>query len=348
MSKRKGRKTFTARQQPTDNQQVHSSQPFEAFSFGEPTAVLDKRDIMDYAECVGNGRWYEPPVSFHGLAKSMRAAVHHSSPLYVKRNILASTFIPHPMLSQLEFSRLVLDYLVFGNGFLELRRNDLGDPWRLEVSPAKYTRRGVEEDIYWFVNDWKEPHQFGKGSVFHLIEPDINQELYGLPEYLSALNSAWLNEAATLFRRKYYQNGAHAVYILYMTDAAQSSCDIDRMRQAMRDTKGIGNFRNLFMYAPNGKADGIKILPLSEVATRDDFFNIKKASRDDLLSAHRVPPQLMGIIPENSSGFGDVEKASQVFVRNELNFLQERFKEINNWTGEETINFQEYSLKALD
>lgn len=56
----------------------------------------------------------------------------------------------------------------------------------------------------------------------------------------------------------------------------------------------------------------------------------------------------MGIIPENSSGFGDVEKASQVFVRNELNFLQERFKEINNWTGEETINFQEYSLKALD
>lgn len=53
-----------------------------------------------------------------------------------------------------------------------------------------------------------------------------------------------------------------------MTDAAQSSCDIDRMRQAMRDTKGIGNFRNLFMYAPNGKADGIKILPLSEVATR--------------------------------------------------------------------------------
>jgi capsid portal protein len=38
--------------------------------------------------------------------------------------------------------------------------------------------------------------------VFHLLEPDINQELYGMPEYLSALNSAWLNESATLFRRK--------------------------------------------------------------------------------------------------------------------------------------------------
>lgn len=144
--------------------------------------------------------------------------------------------------------------------------------------------RGVDrcqrKHVYWFVQGWKEPHQFTAGSIFHLIEPDFNQEIYGLPEYLSALNSAWLNEAATLFRRKYYQNGAHAGYILYMTDAAQSSSDIDSMRKAMRDTKGLGNFRNLFMYAPNGKKDGIQILPLSEVATKNDFFNIKKSSRD--------------------------------------------------------------------
>jgi len=118
-----------------------------------------------------------------------------------------------------------------------------------------------------------------------------------------------------------------------MTDAAQSSSDVNHMRQVMRDTKGLGNFRNLFMYAPNGKPDGIKILSLSEVATKNDFFNINKASRNDLLSAHRVPPQIMGIIPDNSDGFGDAVKASQVFVRNELTPLQERLKEINGWIG---------------
>lgn len=337
MSKRKGRKAITSIMTSTTPQA-------EAFTFGDPTPVLDKRELLDYIECTGNGRWYEPPISFDGLARSLRAAVHHSSPIYVKRNILASTFIPHPLLSQQEFSKFALDYLVFGNAFLELRRNALGEPLRLETSPAKYTRRGVEEGVYWFVQNWKGAHEFEKDSVFHLIEPDINQELYGLPEYLSALNSAWLNEAATLFRRKYYQNGAHAGYILYMTDAAQSSSDIDKMRQAMRDTKGLGNFRNLFMYAPNGKADGIKILPLSEVATKDDFFNIKKASRDDLLSAHRVPPQMMGIIPDNAGGFGDVEKAAQVFVRNELTPLQERIKEVNEWLGGALVNFREYIL----
>ncbi len=130
------------------------------------------------------------------------------------------------------------------------------------------------------------------------------------------------------------------LHILYMTDAAQSSSDIDQMRKAMRDTKGLGNFRNLFMYAPNG----IKILPLSEVATKDDFFNIKKASQNDLLCVHRVPPQMMGIIPENSGGFGDSVKASQVFVRNELTPLQERFKELNAWFGEGVISFTSYEL----
>jgi len=129
-----------------------------------------------------------------------------------------------------------------------------------------------------------------------------------------------------------------------MTDAAQSRSDVDRMRQAMRDTKGLGNFRNLFMYASNGKPDGIKILPLSELATKDDFFNIKKASRDDLLSAHRVPQQMMGIIPDNSGGFGDAMKASQLFVRNELTPLQERIKEINHWIGFEIISFRKYEF----
>ncbi len=319
-------------------------QKMEAFTFGEPSPVLDRRDILDYVECVHNGRWFEPPVNFSGLAKSLRAAVHHSSPIYVKRNIIVSTYIPHPLLSRQDFSRLVLDYLVFANGYLEKRMSVTGQLLKLETSPAKYTRRGVEEDVYWYVPSFTMPHEFAPGSVYHLLEPDINQELYGMPEYLSALNSAWLNESATLFRRKYYQNGAHAGYIMYVTDAAQSSTDVDALRSAMRDSKGLGNFKNLFFYAPNGKPDGIKIVPLSEVATKDDFFNIKKVSAEDLLSAHRVPPQMMGMMPNNTGGFGDVGKAAQVFVRNELRPLQERIKDINEWIGEEVIRFAKYSF----
>jgi len=74
--------------------------------------------------------------------------------------------------------------------------------------------------------------------VFQLTEPDI--DIYGLPEYLSAIQSALLNERAMLFRRKYYLNGSHAGFILYMTDSAQQEEDITDLRQALKDAKGPG------------------------------------------------------------------------------------------------------------
>ncbi|EBQ1269476.1 Presumed portal vertex protein, partial [Salmonella enterica] len=182
MSKRKPRKAVAMT--------TSAPQKMEAFTFGEPVPVLDKRDILDYVECISNGKWYEPPVSFSGLAKSLRSAVHHSSPIYVKRNVLASTYIPHPLLSRQDFSRFALDYLVFGNAFLEQRHSVTGQLIKLLTSPAKYTRRGVDDSVFWFVENFTQPHEFAPDTVFHLLEPDINQEIYGLPEYLSALNSA--------------------------------------------------------------------------------------------------------------------------------------------------------------
>ncbi|EOY6272437.1 Presumed portal vertex protein, partial [Escherichia coli] len=87
-----------------------------------------------------------------------------------------------------------------------------------------------------------------------------------------------------------------------------------------------------------------QIIPLSEVAAKDEFLNIKNVSRDDMMAAHRVPPQMMGIMPNNVGGFGDVEKASKVFVRNELYPLQKKLRELNTWLGEEIIKFDEYIL----
>lgn len=77
-----------------------------------------------------------------------RAAVHHSSPIAVKRNILTRNFNPHPILSQQAFSRFVQNDLVFGNAYLEKRTNRLGGILSLESSLAKYTRRGVDLDSY--------------------------------------------------------------------------------------------------------------------------------------------------------------------------------------------------------
>ncbi|MBB5369332.1 capsid portal protein [Janthinobacterium sp. K2Li3] len=80
------------------------------------------------------------------------------------------------------------------------------------------------------------------------------------------------------------------------------------------------------------------------MAAKNEFFNIKSVTRDDQLAAHRVPPQLMGILPNNAGGFGAVEPAAHVFARNELVPLQTQFLAINEWAGVEVVKFAPYEL----
>lgn len=317
----------------------------QAFSFGEPIPVLDRAEVLNYFESVlMYDKYYNPPINLSYLAKSLNASAHHNSAITVKKNILLSTCKTTALLPRTQLEKLVQDYLVFGNAYLEKIENTFGKVIALKSPLAKYMRVGVKKGIFYQIVNGFDEYEFPKDAVFNLINPDVNQEIYGVPEYLAALQSAFLNESATLFRRKYYLNGAHAGSIIYMTDPTQNKDDIEAIKTQIQQTKGTGNFKNLFVYIPNGKKDGMQVIPLSDAVAKDDFLNIKNASRDDVLAAHRVPPQLMGIVPNNTGGFGDVEKATRVFFINEIIPLQERLKEINSWVGEDVITFTEYKL----
>ncbi|MDB5683496.1 MAG: phage portal protein [Sphingomonas bacterium] len=316
-----------------------------AFTFGEPEAVNDRRQLLDMLECYHNGRWYEPPISLDGLARSYRASPHHSSAILLKRNLLVATFEPTPLLSRRAFAAAVQDYLVFGMGYFERRDNLLGRALRLDHALAKYTRRGVVEGEFFFVPGGREETPFRPGSVCQVMQPDINQELYGVPEYLSALQAVLLNEGATLFRRRYYLNGSHAGYILYATgDFAEG--DMDAMRTALKNSKGPGNFRNLLVHAPGGKENGIKVIPIAEVGAKDEFLGIKNTTRDDVLAAHRVPPQLLGVVPVNAGGFGNILDAKEAFYDLEIEPMQATWLEVNDWLGAEAIRFRERQPRA--
>lgn len=320
----------------------------EVFSFGDPVPMLEGREILDYLQVMENGRYMEPPISQKGLVKSFRANPHHASAIQLKQGILTSTFKPHKLLSRQGFKSLALDFLLLGNGYLERVENRLGDLIQLKPSLAVHTRRMKEPGEYLFIQSWKDSHEFKPGSIIHLREPDPSQEVYGMPQYLAALNSAWLNESATLFRRKYYENGSHAGFILYLNDESLEQDDVDKIREELKKAKGVGNFKNMFLHAPGGKKDGVQLIPISEVTAKDEFFNIKNATRDDVLAAHRTPPPLMGIVPNNTGGFGSIEAASKVFVKNELTPLQQTFREINDIVGEEVVAFDDYVIDVSD
>ncbi|WP_073536729.1 phage portal protein [Aeromonas salmonicida] len=345
MSKRRNRRPSSSPTPPV----LATQQPggaMEAFTFGEPVPVLSQREVFDYLEAMHNGRWYEPPLSLNGLARVYRAGVHHASAIQVKRNILRSCFVPHPKLGLTAFTGLALDFLIFGNGYLQAVQNRIGGVLRYDHLRAKYCRRGLDLDTYWWIAQPGKEQELPAGRVGHVMECDINQEIYGIPDYVGGLNSTLLNESATLFRRRYYENGSHAGFIMHITDPVQKEDDIAKLREALRQSKGPGNFRNLLLYTPGGSKDGVKLIPVAEVAAKDDFLSIKNVSRDDQLATHRVPPQLMGVMPNSTGGFGNVTEAAQVFDVNEIDSLKAGLLQFNEWAGEEIIRFNPYKLAA--
>ena len=325
----------------------------QAFSFGEPELVT-RSEIMDLFRCELSGEWWVPPVSLEALSKAFRASVYHSSPIHAKVNILVSLFNPHPKLSASDFERFILDYFVYANAYLERVRNRLGGDLYLKPMPAKFMRRGKDLSKFFYLsrdfsNDWtlgatEGARDYPARDVLYMAKPDINQEIYGVPEYLSALPSAWLNNEATLFRLRYYRNGSHAGVILYLTDATQDTADVDAIKDAMRKSKGPGNFRNLFVYAPNGKKDGLQVIPMSEIAAKDEFFNIKNVTRDDQLAVHRVPRELMSIALDGKGGSGDLNKIARIFVTNELGAVMALLNELNKQLGDEVFTFKKYVI----
>lgn len=317
---------------------------FEAFTFGDPTPVLDSRGILDYLECWRSGRFFEPPICLHGLSKTTRSNPYLQSGLTFKRNMLVRTFKPHRLLSRSQFAQLALDFLTFGMGYVERQNALSGSALRLNVPLAQYMRRGVVDGEFFQVRSGQVEHEFAPGSVFQLREADVDQEIYGLPEWMPAVQAALLNESATLFRRKYYTNGSHAGFILYLSDSQVNEDDVTGLRQALKDSRGPGNFRNLFLHSPGGKKDGVQLIPVSEVAAKDEFTGIKSVTRDDMLASIRVPPQLLGIVPQNAGGFGSIRDAALVWAAVELQPLQARMELINEWLGQEVIAWIDFEI----
>ncbi|MBH9537880.1 phage portal protein [Novosphingopyxis sp. YJ-S2-01] len=313
-----------------------------AVEFGEPESVLNRRAaIMDMLECRWQGRWFNPPVPLDGLTRAFHASPHHESALRLKRNLLTSSFRPTRLLSRRAFSALALDFLVLGNGYLEELPNRIGGAARFEHTLGKYMRIGAEGSFFQ-VRGWQLEHEFTPGSIAHVKMPCLDQEIYGIPEYLAALQSAFLNENATLFRRRYYLNGSHAGFILHL-DGQFEEKSVDGVRDALKGSRGVGNFRNMLLVS-NGEGtnkEKVKLIPIAEVAAKDEFLGIKNVTRDDVLAAHRVPHQLIGVVPGVTGGYGDTSKAVDAFIQLEILPLQDQLMDLNDALGATVVDFAE-------
>ncbi|WP_447880016.1 phage portal protein [Serratia fonticola] len=284
-------------------------------SLGKPEPVLttgtDYKDIW-YDNDFDH---YTQPIDRLALAQLVNLNGQHGGILYARHNMVCADYLggglPHQALKG-----GVFDYFTFGDLAIAKVRNGWGDVMGLAPLPSLYTR--IRKDDSFVVLQKGEPLEFAPEDVIFLRMYDPQQQVYGLPDYIGGIHSALLNSEATIFRRRYYHNGAHTGGIIYTNDPNLSTEVEDEIVQSLEQSKGIGNFSTLFVNIPKGDPDGIKFIPIGDISANDEFANVKNISAQDVLAAHRFPAGLAGIIPGNTGGLGDPGKARDTYRQDEV------------------------------
>jgi len=318
------------------------------FAFGDPEPVLTNR-FTDYLGVFidMSGQYFRPPVDLVGLANLINANAYHGPILHFKKNQLAKWFMPSKLLSTAEFKKAALDYTVLANVYLQRFTDRFGNVTRLARLPAIAMRPGLN-NVFYKINDDGSQLEFKPGEVIHLKEPDIKQSIYGIPEYLGGIQSVLLSEDSTLFRRKFFINGAHMGYILVTTDANLDDGTAKEIETKVKQSKGPGNFRSLYLNIPrSNNKEPVKVIPVGNIGSKDEFQAIKEVTEMEMLAMHRVYPGLAAIIPANIGGFGDLQKSMEVYHELEVTAMQQVFLELNEVISGNPVVFRDPVWKSV-
>lgn len=329
---RKNRKPLTA------ESTAPAQQKMSLISFGNPERAILNPLEYEPVYYDGSSQYYTLPVNRLALAELPDINGQHGGILRARTNMITADFVRGGGMNQESIQAAVMNLLTFGDIALLKLRNAFGKVIALHPLPSLYLRRGKDSKFHILQKNGAVTYE-EKDIVFIKLY-DTRQQVYGKPDYLGGIHSAMLNNDATIFRRRYYKNGAHLGYILYTTDANMTDELEEEMRQQIAAGKGVGNFKSMMINIPNGKEKGVQLLPVGDMGAKDEFVNIKNISMQDILNAHRFPPGLAGMMPNNNSSFPDITKTREAYQRDEVVPVQKLISDAVNKDAEIPANLR--------
>lgn len=318
MSKRK-KQHQPAKVQAASPGSEASSKKMSIITLGKPEPILTTG--TNYKDIWYDNEFdhYTQPIDRLALAQLSNLNSQHGGVIYARHNMVAADYLGGGLTHE-QLRGGAFDYLSFGDLAILKLRNWYDQVIGLVPLPSLYLR--VRKTGEFVVLQDGEPLVYEPEDVIFLKQYDPQQQVYGLPDYISGIHSALLNSEATIFRRRYYHNGAHTGGIIYTNDPNMSDEVEEEISDQLESSKGIGNFSTIFVNIPGGTEKAIQFIPVGDIGANDEFNNVKNISAQDVLNAHRFPAGLAGIIPVNTGGLPDPEKSRATYRKDEVIPLQ--------------------------
>ena len=262
------------------------------------------------------------------------------------------------------------DYEATGNGYIEIGRTTAGNIGYIGHIPAKTMRvrrlrDGFIQLLYgkavYFRNfgDYETispimSQEDRPNEIIHLKKYTPTNNYYGIPDVIAAQVALAGNEFSGRYNLDYFENKAVPRYIITVKGAKLSPESERKLLEFFQVGLKGKNHRSLYIPLPADTSDSkveFKMDPIEAGTQEGSFEKYRRSNRDEILLAHRVPINKIGV-PEGVSlaNARDADKTFKEQVCRPSQMILE--KKINRIFEEKTdalmLKFNELTLTDAD
>lgn len=206
------------------------------------------------------------------------------------------------------FEDLGLDEQVYGNAFLETPRGSGNRILTLARLPAVTIRRTADGGAVQRIEEsaiTERVIRFNPGETHHVRVSCPAGFYYAYPSWIGSQGMMDLAKHAISYNRKFFENSAVPEYAIITKGFQLTEAQKQAVRDFFRnDFKGLDNaHRTLYLHLPEAE-HSIEFRRVTAESKDADFKQLLIQSRDDLVTAHGVPPRMLGIMAAGALGGG--------------------------------------------
>ena len=318
-----------------DTETSHRDAPPEPPSGYAEVLRFDLGATMDMRETTGiDGEYVWPYPPLH-LASLFKASSEHSRAIILKaegafgRGLIGTGA---DALAQIcdggaveFFTGIGIDLEGFGNAFIQIittSGNRIAQLRRLPaITMARY-RGGFLQRIP-LPNGDRRIVTFRPDEVLHLKDHSISGRQYGEPSWIGAEGMLDLTRAAVAFNARFFKNNGMPEHAIIFEGGNPTDVQKSAVRDFFRrEYTGLENaHRTLLLH--HGEGQKITFQKLTADMKDGDFLKLLDAARDRIVTAHGVPPRMLGIMAAGQLGGGG-EITGQMFMFEHLTLAPRR------------------------
>ncbi len=152
-------------------------------------------------------------------------------------------------------------------------------------------------------------------SIVRVKTPSNRSQFYGVPDWVGAIGALTLDSYAVEWNYRFFLNNAIPAYAVIVEGGEfDEAVELAVQNFFTQTLKGVGNSHKTLYLPIDDPNIKVRFEELMKKPAEGDFQKLRQSLRDEVLSAHGVPPRIMGVVSSGSlGGGGEAEQQLKIF-----------------------------------